>query len=313
MRRPLKLALAGFGLLLLAAASLTVAFLLDPLSFTDGVIRWHLAQQHVRSESVQVDGYTIHYFEARPPSGPGIPLVLIHGLGSRGEDWSPLIPSLAAAGFHVYVPDLLGYGRSSRPDVDYSISLEETTIVDFMHALHLERADVGGWSMGGWVALKLTVDHPEMVDHLVAYDSAGIYFPATFQASLFTPTDAAGLAHLVSMLTPQRRPIPWFVERAVVRRLQANASIVHRSVDSMTGGRDLLDFQLQRIHTPTLVVWGEKDMLIPLSVGQAIERQIPGARLVVIPGCGHLAPSECAKPVLRATVAFLHDQPAPRE
>ena len=99
------------------------------------------------------------------------------GRGLGGDD-----AGLAAQGFHVYVPDLLGYGRSPKPDVDYSISLEEKTVVEFMQAVHVPRADVGGWSMGGWIAMKLALDHPEMVDRLVVYDSAGVYFPATLAA-----------------------------------------------------------------------------------------------------------------------------------
>ena len=88
-----------------------------------------------KSRYVQVDGYKLHYLEARPPHGQaGVPLVLIHGLGGKSEDWSPMIPRLAAAGFHVYAPDLLGYGRSPHPDVDYSIALQVKIVTDFMAA-----------------------------------------------------------------------------------------------------------------------------------------------------------------------------------
>ena len=132
----------------------------------------------------------------RLPDGGGTPLVLVHGLGARGEDWAAMIPALAAQGFHVYVPDLLGYGRSPKPDVDYSISLEEQTVAQFMQAMHVARADVGGWSMGGWIAMKLALDHPEMVDRLVIYDSAGTYFPATWEPDLFTPTMLAGVSEI---------------------------------------------------------------------------------------------------------------------
>ncbi len=66
-------------------------------------------------------------------------------------------------------------------------------MTEFMQAVGLTRADVGGWSMGGWIAMKLALDHPELVDRLVVYDSAGIYFPATFGADLFVPADAAGV------------------------------------------------------------------------------------------------------------------------
>ncbi|RXH55633.1 alpha/beta fold hydrolase [Granulicella sibirica] len=77
-------------------------FYQHPLEVADEAIRFHLWRQHVRGAYVQAGAYQIHYFEALPPAGsPDRPLVLIHGLGSRGEDWSPLIPRLAAQGFHL--------------------------------------------------------------------------------------------------------------------------------------------------------------------------------------------------------------------
>jgi pimeloyl-ACP methyl ester carboxylesterase len=291
-----------------------LTFYFQPLWVNDQIIRMHLRGQNVQSEYIRVDAYDVHYFEALPPArlrvmGDGTPLVLIHGLGSRGEDWSGMIPGLAAAGFHVYAPDLLGYGRTSKPDVDYSIATQEKLVADFMQAVHLDRADLGGWSMGGWIALKLTLDHPDLVRRLVVYDAAGIYFPPTFNASLFTPTDSVGVSRLTAMLTPHPKPLPAFASRAAVRRLQANAWVIERSVISMEAGKDLLDFRLQNIQKPTLIVWGGEDKLIPPSVGESMHAEIPNSSLLIVDGCGHLAPGECTKPVLEGTLQFLEAQP----
>lgn len=162
--------------------------------------------------------------------------------------------------------------------------------------------------MGGWIALKLAVDHPELVDRLVVYDAAGIYFPATFVAALFTPHDTEGLERLQAMLFPHPPALPGFVQRDAIRKLDRNGWVIARSVAAMTSGRDLLDFQLQRITSPTLVVWGAEDRLIPLSVGETMHRDISGSKLLVVDGCGHMAPSECWRPVTQGTVDFLHAQ-----
>jgi pimeloyl-ACP methyl ester carboxylesterase len=285
-------------------------FYRHPLWVSDQQIRFHLWREGVRSEYIDAGGYKVHYFEALPPKGtPGTPLLLVHGLGARGEDWAPMIPALAAQGFHVYVPDLLGYGRSPRPDVTYSISMQETAVMQFMQAVHLAKADVGGWSMGGWVSMKLALDHPELVDRLVVYDSAGIYFPATFGPELFTPNDVAGVHTLLTALTPRQIDLPDFAAQAMVRKLQKNAWVIQRSMAAMTSGRDLLDFRLHNIQKPTLIVWGAKDALIPLSTGQTMHNKIPHSVLDVIEGCGHLAPAECSKPVVQGTVEFLKAQP----
>lgn len=309
-----KTLLRSAGVLLILVLLAAGTFFLEPLWVYDNLIRYKLWHQHVSSKSIKIAGNRVHYFEAMPSTAPsaagaGRVLILVHGLGARGEDWSPLIPSLAAAGFHVYVPDLLGYGRSAKPDVDYTITLEEELVAHFMQALQIEHADVGGWSMGGWIALKLAADRPELVDRLIVLDSAGVYFPPTFDATLFTPTDAAGLSHLIAMLTPQSRPLPEFASRAAIKRLQENAWVVKRSLHAMESGRDLMDFKLGQIHQPTLVVWGKLDQLIPLSAGEKIHHDIAGSSMLIVDGCGHLTPSECSRPVLRGMVDFLTAEP----
>jgi len=303
----MKLALRVLAVVLILIAVVGLAFYRYPLWFADQNTRFHLWREGVKSDYIEVGGYRLHYFEAG--TAGGTPLVLIHGLGARGEDWGAMIPALAAQGFHVYVPDLLGYGRSPKPDVSYSISLQVQTVAQFMQAVHVAKADVGGWSMGGWVAMKLALDHPEMVDRLMVYDSAGLYFPATFGPELFTPRDPAGVRKLIAILTPKPRVVPDFAAEAMVRKLQANAWVVNRSTASMINGRDLLDFRLHNISQPMLIVWGAQDELIPLASGEAIHRSVPQSVLDVVEGCGHLAPAECAQPVLEGTVEFLRSQP----
>ena len=292
------------GVVIVLALSAGLVFYFNPLWVADQQTRWRLWREGVKSEYVEAGGYRLHYFEAG--RSEGTPLLLVHGLGARGEDWRAMIRTLAASGFHVYAPDLPGYGRSSRPtDASYSIAMEEAAVVSFMQAVHLARADVGGWSMGGWISMKLTLDHPEMVDRLVIYDSAGIYFPADFGPELFVPGDAPGVTRLMKILSPHPGPMPNFVMRAVLRKLVRNGWVIQRSMSAMTSGRDLLDFRLHDIRQPTLVVWGAEDELIPLSVGKTIHEGITDSSLVVIEGCGHLAPLECSEPVLEATEKFL--------
>jgi pimeloyl-ACP methyl ester carboxylesterase len=297
---------SAFALLLLLVI-VGVTFYANPIGVADESVRFELWRKGVHSRYIEVDGYRIHYFEAGPANGT--PLVLIHGLGSRGEDWAPLLPPLATNGFHLYVPDLLGYGRSPTPDIDYSIASQVKLVADFMRAANVPKADVGGWSMGGWVAAKLTIDHPELVDRLVLYDSAGIYFPATFDASLFTPTDRAGLIHLTEMLQPFPQPLPGFIAQAAIEKLQRGAWVITRSVNAMTSGRDLLDFRLSTIHRPTLIVWGTKDVLIPPSVGESMHHLIQDSSMTLVEGCGHLAPAQCTAPVLATTLQFLKADP----
>ena len=296
---------------LLGTAAAVLLFLLCPSWVLDQQVHLSLWLAGAKHRYVQVDGQRIHFYEAPARDGGGIPLLLIHGLGSRSEDWSRLIPTFAAKGFHVYAPDLLGYGRSAHPDSDYSIGTEETIILHFMDAFHLEHGNVVGWSMGGWIAMSLAIDHPTRVDRLAVYDTAGTYFPAAIPPGLFTPGDLAGVQRLVDVLEPAPRHVPSFYAIDSLRRLKANAWVVNRSFLSMIGGRYLLDFRLHELRQPMLIVWGGSDRLTPPTVGEALHRAVPQSVYRVVKGCGHLAPAECKQPFLDATIQFFKAQPAP--
>ena len=296
--------------LLVASAALFVYE--DPFWLVDRSVKMYLSGQNVQRESVSIDGHAINYLEAKATGGSGRPLVLVHGLGARASDWAPLIPRFAAAGYHVYALDLLGYGDSEKPaDGDFSIRGEEAVVAGFMRALNLQQADVAGWSMGGWVAMRLALDHPETVRRLVLYDSAGLYFDFDFPVTLFSPSDRAGLDALITRLEPDRPRlhIPAFAVHGTLRRFQANKWIIDRSLGSMLAGRDILDFRAADLKMPVLIMWGTEDKLIPFTLAEHMHDLIPQSVLVGVPACGHLAPAECATQFVPATTRFLDAEP----
>ena len=284
-----------------------------PFWTLDHLVRLNLWRSGVQSRYVVIGGERIHYLETSPKPGVvGTPLVLIHGLGAKAEDWAPMLPPLAAHGYHVYALDLLGYGRSARPaDASYSIAQEQALVTGFMQTLGIRNADVAGWSMGGWIAMKLAIERPEMVNRLVLYDSAGLYFPIQSPQTLFDPQTPAEFRELMAKLSLPR--VPGFIVADGLRRFRRNGWIIKRSVLAMTSGADLMNFRLYQIHQPTLIVWGADDALIPLSAGESLHRGIAGSSLTTLPGCGHLAPAQCAKPALAATLTFLREQPSGTE
>jgi len=276
-------------------------------------VHFGLFLHRVQSNYVMTPEGRVHYYEAeaRIPGG-GVPLVLVHGLADRDESWAPMLERLKKAGFHVYAPDLLGYGRSPKPaGSDYSISTQEQFVTDFIQSLGLQKTDVGGWSMGGWIVLKLALDHPEMVDRVVVYDSAGIRQQVVGGAQIFHPTDGPSLQHLFSLLEPNAKPLPRFVRRDLLRKLGEGQWVVDKSMASMETGNDLLDSRLGGLTQPLLIVWGSNDELLPLSIGKQIHMLVPQSELDVVEGCGHLAPKFCSGRVAAATADFLKSNPAP--
>ena len=283
-----------------------------PFWLVDRSLGVYLRKHDVHEQAITVDSHNIHYLEARAVGGSGRTLVLVHGLGARATDWAPLIPLFAAAGYHVYALDLLGYGESDRPgDGDFSIRGEERIVADFMHALNIAQADVAGWSMGGWIAARLALDHPEMVRRLVLYDSAGLYFDMSFPVTLFSPSSRAELDALIARLEPDRPRIhvPAFAVHGFLRRFKQNKWIIDRSLGSMLAGRDILDFRIGELKMPVLIMWGTEDKLIPYTLAEHMHDLIPQSVLVGVPACGHLAPAECYTQFEPVTIKFLNAEP----
>jgi pimeloyl-ACP methyl ester carboxylesterase len=217
--------------------------------------------------------------------------------------------ALARRGYQVYAMDLPGFGRSDRPDVDYSIAFQAKTLKQFFDTQNLGHADLGGWSMGGWVALKFTLDHPERVRRLFVVDSAGLTFKPPFDLALFQPATVDQAQQLLGLLTPQAARIPRFVARDLVRQMRPTGWVVQRALKSMMAGSDLLDGKLSAIRIPALIVWGKQDALIPLSCGKEMHFQIPQSRLAIIAGCGHMIPAECSDRLVMETLHFLEADP----
>lgn len=292
---------------LIAGAVIFWVFYRRPLWVMDEAMhaRLHFAGMH--SRFVRVGQYRVHYFVG----GHGQPLLLIHGLGSRAEDWTPEIPAYVKSGFRVYAIDLLGSGRTDHPDIAYTIQQQADLVHGFLDAVHVPQTDVIGWSMGGWVALRLAVEHPDRVRRMVVMDSAGISFPTTLTPEVFEPRTIPQLNRLEKLLDPHPPWLPGFFNRALLRAMRSNSVVVHRTVESMVSGVDLLDGRLGRLHLPVLLVWGAQDALIPPSVGLRMHEAIPQSVLEIYSGCGHAGPATCRNRIVPRVIDFLRKEPPP--
>ena len=293
--------------LLLSALGFVILAWRNPLWLVDRQIDARLRLHGVSSNYVTIDGYKMHYLVG----GSGRPLLLVHGLGSRGEDWANLIPLLINGGNRVYALDLLGYGDSEQPrNARYSISQQAGIVEGFLDSQHLQQVDVAGWSMGGWIAMQVALQQPQRVRRLVLLDSAGLRFQLSFDPALFQPASPMDLVKLEELLIPHPRPLPGFLAMAMLRRGDHVGWVVRRSVQSMMTGADLVDRKLGALTIPVLIGWGDQDKLIPLAVGYRLHQEILQSVLDVYAGCGHLAPEECVSQVGPSVVDFLNAQPA---
>lgn len=274
------------------------------MTFTAAFQRYTAWRIGIENHDVILGTYRIHYMVA----GQGKPLVLVHGLAGRAENWLSLFPQFIHSGYRVYAIDLLGYGRSDQPDVDYSIALETDILRQFLGSQKLQQPDIAGWSMGGWISLKLAAENPERVHRLVLMDSAGLLFDAV-NAGALRPKTQEELAHMMQVLTPHPQPIPEFIARDILRNFAANDWIVNRALQSMGTGRDLMDGKMQTVTMPVLIIWGKEDVLTPLSVGEGMHRGMPQSLLYVFDGTGHLAPTERSVQIAQSVISFLKSEP----
>ncbi len=269
-----------------------------------GVIPLRLVLAGAESRSTTVEGYRIHYDVLGPASGP--PVVLVHGLGGRAEEWLGLAHYLVKAGYRVYLPDLPGYGSSDKPaEFSYSVADEAAVVVGFMDAMGLKQVDLGGISMGGWIVQIVATSHPERVRRLILFDSAGIHEKPSWDTRLFTPATNAEVSQLNALLYPHPFPVPGFVARDILRITEKNGWVIRRAVASMLAGRNASDDLLPKLQMPVLIVWGAEDRIMPLRQGEKMHSLVPQSQLEVFPGCGHLSPMQCASQVGPKIVEFV--------
>lgn len=300
MRTAKKLSIVAGVMIVIAG----FVFWLRPVSCFNEAAYLRESFTGIESRSIQIAGHRVHYLVDGPSGGPVI--VLVHGLGGSAEEWSNLSSYLVKAGFLVYRLDLLGYGRSEKPaDFSYSVRDEADLVAAFMDALDLKQVNLGGTSMGGWIAQLVAVRHPQPVRRLILFDAVGLHEAPAWDTRLFTPTTPAELDQLEALLMPNPPPTPGFVVRDILRFSNQRAWVIHRAVDSMLSGQDTTDNLLPQLKLPVLIVWGAEDRIAPLHQGERIHQLVPQSEFDIFAGCGHLAQMQCTAQIAPKVIAFV--------
>jgi len=239
----------------------------------------------VRSSWACVGHTRLHYRVA----GDGPPLVLVHGYGAASSWWRHNMGPLADQR-RVYAPDLGGFGRSW-PKHRFSLERTVECLDSWMQALGLPCADLCGHSLGGHVCLRLAAAHPERVRKLVLADASGL------------PLQTSLLPLAWRSLRSQGHTRFRFAPIALATALQAGPLVLWSALHALLA--DDVQSVLSGIAAPTLLVWGERDLLVPLELGQALHQAIQGSRLVVVPDAGHNVMFERPEQFNRLVLDFL--------
>jgi pimeloyl-ACP methyl ester carboxylesterase len=251
--------------------------------------------------------------------GSGPPLVLVHGMFVSHWYFRPVIAELRRH-FRVTAIDLPGFGESDRPPLEryrYDAASAAALVDEIMEALDIPAATLVSHSMGGGVALALAAHHPARVTRLVLED-AWVYpieMPLLGRLALQPMLGSMLFKHLYSRRDLVRHFRGVFRDPALVTGELVDyywerfnrAGAREAGLAALRAFASMLADPVEpaRVRVPTLIVWGEEDRLFPLAHGRRLAREIPGAKLVIIPVCGHSPHEERPDEYLRAVIPFL--------
>jgi len=255
---------------------------------------------------------TIHgYRRAFRIAGSGPAILMIHGVGDNSITWETVHTQLAQR-FTVIAPDLLGHGESDKPRADYSLAAFANGMRDLLAVLGIDRVTIVGHSLGGGIAMQFAYQYPHLVERIVLVSSGGVttdVSPALRLAALPMGSEALAMLRL-----PGALPALQLVGRVVEKTLGSTKfgrdlpdglrlfeglvkkpgalSAFSRTLRSVVDGRGQFVTMLDRSYLmqsiPLQLIWGEDDLVIPVSHARIAHEAIPGSRLEIFENSGHM-------------------------
>jgi Predicted hydrolases or acyltransferases (alpha/beta hydrolase superfamily) len=226
--------------------------------------------------------------------GEGEPLLLVHGLSGSGRWWRHNLPVLAQS-YACHIIELVGYGvnRALRPT---RLETAAEALAQFISTLPTGRANVLGHSMGGQICTYLAAQHPERVEKLVLAAASGLVRSDVVRMAMRLPV--AG----------HYAPLDFLPTLAMDALRAGPLNLFLSTLDILS--KDTTELA-QKITAPTLLIWGERDNLVPVAAGKAMEELIPNARFELIEGAGHVLMWDHPRTFNRLVLEFLKEDTPP--
>ena len=299
-----RLAIALAALVLALGTAAAVAVYAFPASVIELTRRAGAARAGLEARELEVDGYAVHYLEG----GEGEPLVLLHGMADEKNSFVAAAAELTGA-HRVLLPDLGGHGENARdPSRDYGIAGQAALVDGFVDALGLESFALGGNSMGGHVSAAYALARPERVTHLVLVNAPGLVLDGhVVYAGLGDEIESReDFFAIMDRVVHERPPMPGPLVDHLIERANADREFLNAAARAVREGEghDLRD-RAGDIAVPTLILWGERDEVVPFAVAEDWDRLVPDSRLVVLPDAGHSPQLERGAEIGRLIGAFL--------
>ncbi|MFI6034526.1 alpha/beta fold hydrolase [Streptomyces sp. NPDC051315] len=247
------------------------------------------------------------YRRAFRMAGNGPVLVLIHGIGDSSATWAELIPDLART-HTVIAPDLLGHGASDKPRADYSVAAYANGLRDLLSTLGIESATLVGHSLGGGVAMQFAYQFPERTERLVLVSAGGVgrevnpalrlvSLPGAHLAlsALRLPGMRLQLGLAVRLLklldTDLGQDAPDLLTLVDALPDDTSRDVFIRTLRAVVDWRGQVVTMLDRCYLtagmPTMLLWGDRDSVVPVRHAYRAHEAMPGSRLEIFEGAGH--------------------------
>lgn len=274
----------------------------------------------LKGKVIHLDGYRLHYIE----EGRGKPLLLVHGLGSYHYTWRHNIKALAAH-YHVFAVDLKGFGYSDKPKgPGYSIDHHAQSVRDFMDALGLQKAHYLGSSMGGEIGMRLCLESPRLIDKLILVGSSGYrdWLPLSIRILCRLP-----YKYIVRPFIKRKYLTKQVLKQFVQAAFYNPSAISDEELEQYLIPMNMEDFDLcflallrefdfgkkkkdyHRILHETLILAGEKDVVITHKDSLQLARDLKNSTMITIPKTGHFMHEERPHTVNRIILDFLSMSP----
>lgn len=256
-------------------------------------------------------------------------IVFLHGGGLDNAlmSWNEVIDSIGEQ-YDIYAVDLLGYGESDKPDIEYSIPMYVELVHDVLKQLQIEKAHLAGLSMGGGISIGLSLKYPHIIDRLILVDPVGFCERMPFHRFCCWYVNSWLNAKSYEWTSKSKRLIRWSMESNFIGdKKKINDDLINTLYDMLKVsdcGRAWMSFQryelgrdkmttdltshLSELHMPVLIVNGEKDSLVTLKSAEAAGRVIKNSRLHIMKGCKHWCQKERPDEFAEALKEFLADE-----
>jgi pimeloyl-ACP methyl ester carboxylesterase len=269
------------------------------------------------SQFIEVDGVTVHY-RIEGNENDSVPLVLIHGTGASLHTWDAWTKALQGEQ-KVIRMDLPAYGLTGpNPENDYSIDKYTQFIAHFLEKIQVKQCDLGGNSLGGNIAWTVASRYPSLVKKLILVDAAGYPMQSKSVPLAFQMARIPIVNQLFHFITP-RFIVESSIKNVYVDKTKVTDDLIDRYfelslregnrkafVDRLANGKQTNGYEvIPKISIPTLILWGEQDLLIPVENAQRFHKDLPNDTLLIFKNLGHVPMEENAAESVKPVIDFL--------